>query len=53
MSTLRTVVSALGHYESNVPLKELPPKALQLPLVRVRVEHTGLPALSNKIFGAE
>ena len=30
MSTLRTVVSALGHYESNVPLKELPPKALRL-----------------------
>ena len=24
MSTLRTVVSALGHYESNVALKELP-----------------------------
>lgn len=35
------------------PADELPPKALQLPLVRVRVEHTGLPALSNKIFGAE
>ncbi len=30
MSTLRTVVSALGHYEKNVPLKELPPKALRL-----------------------
>ena len=30
MSTLRTVVSALGHYESNVALKELPPKALRL-----------------------
>ena len=24
MSTLRTVVSVLGHYEKNVPLKELP-----------------------------
>ncbi|KAA0164219.1 hypothetical protein FNF31_02455 [Cafeteria roenbergensis] len=35
------------------PADELPPKALQLPLVRVRVEHTGLPALSNKIFGAD
>lgn len=35
------------------PADELPPKSLQLPLVRVRVEHTGLPALSNKIFGAE
>jgi len=30
MSTLRTVVSALGHYEKNVPLKELAPKALRL-----------------------
>ena len=30
MSTLRTVVSVLGHYEKNVPLKELPPKALRL-----------------------
>ena len=30
MSTLRTVVSALGHYEPNVALKELPPKALRL-----------------------
>ena len=30
MSTLRTVVSALGHYEKNVPLNELPPKALRL-----------------------
>ena len=30
MSTLRTVVSALGHYENNVPLSELPPKALRL-----------------------
>ena len=30
MSTLRTVVSALGHYESNVALKKLPPKALRL-----------------------
>ena len=30
MSTLRTVVSALGHYEKNVPLKDLPPKALRL-----------------------
>ena len=30
MSTLRTVVSALGHYEKNVPLGELPPKALRL-----------------------
>ena len=30
MSTLRTVVSALGHYEKNVPLSELPPKALRL-----------------------
>ena len=30
MSTLRTVVSALGHYEKNVPLSELAPKALRL-----------------------
>ena len=30
MSTLRTVVSALGHYEKNVSLNELPPKALRL-----------------------
>ena len=30
MSTLRTVVSALGHYEKNVPLNDLPPKALRL-----------------------
>jgi len=30
MSTLRTVVSALGHYEKNVPLTELAPKALRL-----------------------
>ena len=30
MSTLRTVVSALGHYEKNVPLGELAPKALRL-----------------------
>ena len=30
MSTLRTVVSALGHYEKNVPLSDLPPKALRL-----------------------
>ena len=30
MSTLRTVVSALGHYEPNGALKELPPKALRL-----------------------
>ena len=30
MSTLRTVVSALGHYEKNVPLNELAPKALRL-----------------------
>ena len=30
MSTLRTVVSALGHYEKNVHLNELPPKALRL-----------------------
>ena len=29
MSTLRTVVSALGHYEKNVPLSELAP-ALRL-----------------------
>ena len=30
MSTLRTVVSVLGHYENNVPLNELAPKALRL-----------------------
>ena len=30
MSTLRTVVSSLGHFEKNVPLNELPPKALRL-----------------------
>ena len=30
MSTLRTVVSALGHYEKNVPLNELPPNAFPL-----------------------
>ena len=30
MSTLRTVVSALGHYEKNVPLSDLAPKALRL-----------------------
>ena len=30
MSTLRTVVSALGHYEKNVPLSELAPQALRL-----------------------
>ena len=30
MSTLRTVVSAVGHYEKNVPLSDLAPKALRL-----------------------
>jgi len=30
MSTLRTVVSSLGHFEKNVPLNDLPPKALRL-----------------------
>ena len=30
MSTLRTVVSSLGHFEKNVPLNKLPPKALRL-----------------------
>ena len=29
-STLRTVASALGHYYSNAPLKELPPNVLRL-----------------------
>ena len=30
MSTLRTVVSSLGHFEKNVHLNDLPPKALRL-----------------------
>ena len=40
MSTLRTVVSVLGHYENNVPLNELAPKALRL----VAVSYTHLRA---------
>lgn len=30
-----------------------PPAAMRLPLIRVRVDHTGFPVLPNKVFGAE
>lgn len=35
------------------PEGERPPESMRLPLVRLVIDHTGLPTLSSKLFGAE
>lgn len=33
--------------------EDKPPLSMRLPLIRLRVDHTGFPVLANKAFGAE